>query len=339
MGIVATPPLLSTIPPSPPWADVVVDLRGEEHRLPVFARLHNPERTLTVGDWVFTAHVSPEGPVGGSTSILLATAPDGWRAGFVMTQFSGRRFAYSELGRRWPYLGRLLSTRRILAATRTATEAALLAGLPVLRSLLLDPQSWYATEVPRRDWEDHWTETGWAVAWASAGVTSVEVADRLDINGIWPVGRTDGAHADLLSWQQAGWDVQTVLAWLDAGVHTPAWAAIFGRAEVDPEEAQCWAKTPLVLFDEFAEYGQCVVRFARAGWTPAWVGEVADVEAAALDPVSVYKALAAWQALTSPQRAVLYLRAGIGRAEAARFEASAEPPSTAQLATLAALVA
>ena len=311
------------------WADAALDLRHTDHQTLLPDTLPAPvtDRVIHVEGWTVAPHVVPGGPKGGSVSVLVLEAPDGWRGGVVLTQDSGTKFAFKNTTTALPYLGRLLSPRGATAwALRHLTVLAA-AGLPMLRSTITNPLEWAP------DFLDDPDQVGqleyYDLRWASSGVTRTD-ADVLEDYQLYPVDIPAAHWQDLKRWHASGWtDPHDVALWVQAGCETPTHAHELSRHGFTPVEAKDWANTPVPPRNEWAH------DLIAAGWTPHMARRLG--EAVNRQPLCTFFGLMGeWGRLMPTRRIALCLEAGLSIDEARRVVSNHTLPDDASLQLLGA---
>lgn len=319
-----------------PWADVVVDLRSEHER---DGLTPDPDLLVAVGGravhlpgWTLRPYTHRGGPKGGSTSVLVCDAEDGWSTALVFRQYSGSKFAFAALRSHAPWLGRALSPLSGSAATHRTHLDLATRGVATLRAAVNDPDTWFGDTGPHPDFEP----TNWLVEWASCGVTknaSARAFFEYDVRPAAGAGILN--NLTLTGWRDAGFDGDSdTAAWMRATDDgDPAAARAFRSAGLSVDDVAQWVATPLALRN--AAHRDLLIRWREHGWTPSAVRHLA---AAVNGNLTLADHIAEWESDMPGARAALYVCAGISRDDACRFESSQSPPSTDSLRLLAAFV-
>lgn len=322
-----------------PWADAVLDTRELQHLsvLPTVLPDPVPGRSISIGDWQVTPYaVSPGGPKGGGISVLTLQAPDGWVGALVMTQFSGRTFTFGRLNDVVPYVGRLMSTRRITAERRQVLTEAALAGLPMLRDAMLDPIGWDIGVGPAADPRGMGGWTTFVATWASCGITE-PVASDLDRMLVRPVFSGSDAYS-VLGWRSHGYTPEQIIEWFEVGVRSPEVVTEVVEFGFTQATASAWLATPLLPFGA-APVAQTWA-FVDAGWTPRALRAIGamlnEVDGPDLPP-SFHQTVVAWTEFAHPVVASRLLAAGIDLETARRLQVAGDLPDAETLDMVAAI--
>lgn len=320
-----------------PWADAVLDLHPDLRPDGVPQALGDPltSRVVHLGGWTFTPYAALSGgPKGGSTSVLVISAPDGWRGGVVCDQYSGRSFPFGQLNFPMPYLSRLLSPGTAGHRRIRALRDAALSGLPMLRVLLEEPYEW---DPLMRHVEEYGDHNPYLLRWASSGV-SAEDAAALEAWGVDPytTPMSFTAHWDLLTWREAGFtDSHEVRLWHEIRCTDGEQATYLVARGLDAVAAAAWMDTPVPPNMD----PRITCEFLAAGWTPRALREI-GARANTPDPVmaySFYGLVDMWATAMSPSLASRFLEAGIPFGEASRMLDCGQVPDDDTFTFLSAL--